>query len=146
MEFVRILVYQSLDFCITLCYISGMNRKHTNITYDKRQTDELFGGNIRKDSTIILRVTDDLRGQIERAAKAQGMTLSQAVRFILSIYFTQEYRNERQRAGAETPDNDDQEAGPSSQFLNRVTESGERKLQSEHRGNHLSISSSERKS
>ena len=60
------------------------------ITCDNGQINKINGGAYRKDSTIILRVTDKERERIEKTASALELNMSQAVRFILSTYFEQE--------------------------------------------------------
>lgn len=108
------------------------------ITYDKRQISKIKGDEHRKDSTIILRVTDELRGQIERTADAHGMNLSEAVRFILTTHF-EEIRNESQRVGRGA------EVGPANQLSDRAVIPGGSRLRSPHRGSDLSASGRERK-
>lgn len=117
----------------------------TKITYDKRQINKINGGTYRKDSTIILRVTNKERERIEKTASALEMNMSQAVRFILYKYFEQEYRNERQRAGAETPGAVGQEVRSTNQLSDRAVTSSGNRLRSSHRGNYLSVSDRERK-
>jgi len=54
-------------------------------------------------------------------------------------------RNERQRAGAETPGNVGQEVGFTNQLSDWAVTAGRNGLRSSHRGNHLSVSDRERK-
>lgn len=116
-----------------------MMKKETKITYDKGQNNNLKGVSYRKDSTIILRVTDDLRGQIERTADARGVTLSEAVRFILSTYFEKEYGNESQREGR------GEEVELANQLPDCAVVPGGCRLKSPHCGSDLSASGRTRK-